>query len=139
MAIPAAIYAFQNNLVFYALGLLPMTVYQVTYQMKILTTALFSVIFFKRKIPLIQQAALVLLTLGVIVVSLAQSQSSPKSVNIDDNSIENLWKGLIAISVACITSGLAGVVTEKMYKDNTSSLWVCYISRISSLFCWEIF
>lgn len=134
MSIPALIYAIQNNIIFYAVGLLPMSVYQVAYQMKILTTAGFSSFLLKRPIPMYQQVSLILLTIGVAVVSLSQasakSSEASDGISFDMNSLENLTKGLLAVAFACMTSGFAGILCEKLYKDNTSSLWVRYLAEI---------
>ncbi len=124
MAVPAFVYAFQNNLIYYALENLPLSIHQVTYQMKILTTALFSVLMFKRTIPSLKVFALVLLTVGVIIVSLSSSKPSSLILS-DEDYYSNITKGLIAISIASITSGFAGVFAEVLYKTANVSLWVC--------------
>lgn len=135
MSIPALIYAIQNNIIFYAVGLLPMSVYQVAYQMKILTTAGFSSFLLKRPIPMYQQVSLVLLTIGVAIVSLSQASTktteATDGITFDINSLENLSKGLLAVAFACVTSGFAGILCEKLYKDNRSSLWVRYVVKPS--------
>lgn len=78
LAVPAGLYAVQNNLLFFALSNLESSVYQVVYQLKILTTAMFSVVLLRKRLSPQQWASLVLLMLGVILV---QSPSQPHDPN----------------------------------------------------------
>lgn len=48
MAVPACLYVLQNNLNYLAISNLDGPTYQLLYQLKILTTALFSVLMLKR-------------------------------------------------------------------------------------------
>ena len=66
--VPAFIYAVQNNLVFIALANLDAATFQVMYQSKIITTALFSVSILNKRLSITQWIALVLLVLGVVLV-----------------------------------------------------------------------
>ncbi|KAL1438529.1 hypothetical protein MTO96_047894 [Rhipicephalus appendiculatus] len=70
MLVPAGLYTIQNNLLFYALSLLDAATYQVTYQLKILTTAMFSVWMLNRRISKQQWSSLVLLIVGVALVQM---------------------------------------------------------------------
>ena len=60
--------------------------FQILYQLKILTTALFSVIILRRTISAKNWGALFLLTLGVIVVQLPSAGSSYADILITDSS-----------------------------------------------------
>ncbi|CAG9949393.1 unnamed protein product, partial [Clonostachys rosea f. rosea IK726] len=77
LAVPAALYTFQNLLQYVAIGNLDAVQFQVLYQLKILTTALFSVILLRRSLGLKHWGALIILTLGVCVVSLPPNSSVP--------------------------------------------------------------
>jgi len=68
LVIPAALYTLQNSLVYIAIGNLSAASFQVTYQLKILTTVLFSIILLGKRISSKQWLALVLLTIGVAIV-----------------------------------------------------------------------
>ena len=50
VCIPSAIYLVQNNLLYIAAGNLDVATYQITYQLKILTTALFAVLILGKKL-----------------------------------------------------------------------------------------
>lgn len=66
--IPAGLYTLQNNLLFIALSNLDAATYQVTYQLKILTTALFSVLMLGKKLDSTKWISLVFLMIGVSLV-----------------------------------------------------------------------
>lgn len=65
---PAFCYVIQNNVLFFALLKLDAATYQVTYQLKILTTAFFAVVMLHKKLTLLKWFALILLTCGVAIV-----------------------------------------------------------------------
>lgn len=68
VGVPAFCYVIQNNLLFFALSKLDAATYQVTYQLKILTTAFFAVTMLKKKLIMFKWISLVLLTGGVALV-----------------------------------------------------------------------
>lgn len=75
MSVPSIVYAIQNNLDFVALSNLDPGVYQVTIQLKVVTTALFMVAMLGRRFSLTRWIAIVLLFSGVALVQLdAQKQ-----------------------------------------------------------------
>ena len=70
VGVPALLYVVQNNLLFFALSKLDAATYQVTYQLKILTTAFFSVTMLNKRLDRIKWISLLLLTAGVALVQL---------------------------------------------------------------------
>lgn len=68
LLIPAGLYTLQNNLLYIALSNLDAATYQVTYQLKILTTALFSVLMLGKKLDSLKWISLLILMAGVSLV-----------------------------------------------------------------------
>ncbi|KAL1916394.1 uncharacterized protein VTP21DRAFT_5585 [Calcarisporiella thermophila] len=133
MFFPACLYALQNNLLYVAISNLEAASFQVTYQMKILSTAVFSVIILRRTITAPRWFALVLLMIGVTLVQLQSVTSKPSSENEEPQVMEagkvllaaqNPLRGLLAVMAACISSGFAGCYFEKILKSNETSIWV---------------
>eukprot|EP00494_Astrolonche_serrata_P027584 UN27847 len=104
MLVPAVLYFIQNNLVVMSLASLPAAIFQVTYQCKILTTAIFSVLMLGRQINKNQVGSLLLLTAGVAVVQFTKV----KPENGEFSFSEQLY-GFICVVGACFLSGVAGV------------------------------
>lgn len=73
LILPAGLYALQTHLVYVAVSNMETVPFQVTYQLKILTTVLFSIVMLQRVITPRQWLALVLLTLGVAIVQVAET------------------------------------------------------------------
>ena len=75
LAIPAALYTLQNSLQYIAISNLDAATMQVTYQFKILPTALFSMIILHRSLSGRKWVALGLLMLGVAIVQIPTANS----------------------------------------------------------------
>ncbi|RSH88899.1 hypothetical protein EHS25_002561 [Saitozyma podzolica] len=157
LAIPAILYVIQNNLQYVAASNLDVATFQVTYQMKILTTAFFSVVLLRKRLSKSKWASLVLLAMGVAIVQMQTTSSSTVSTpssslhletgvkvskgtalrsEIPDSPVtdtvvdvlESLpvrvmhpFRGFVAVTLACMTSGLAGVYFEFLLKVSSSS------------------
>merc|ERR1711871_1917039 len=67
--VPAVIYLVMNILGFIALGNLDASTFSIVAQMKVFTTAIFSVLILGRQLPMCRWRALTTLTLGVILIS----------------------------------------------------------------------
>ncbi|KAJ7446831.1 nucleotide-sugar transporter [Mycena galericulata] len=126
LSIPAILYVIQNNLQFVAVSNLQAATFQVSYQMKILTTAGFSVLLLRKKLTSPQWVALLFLAIGVGVVQIQAGavRVVQDGVVQDDTHTMNAMKGFIAVATACLTSGLAGVYFEMVLKNSQTDLWV---------------
>ncbi|KAG6376398.1 nucleotide-sugar transporter-domain-containing protein [Boletus reticuloceps] len=134
LSIPALLYVVQNSLQFVAIGNLPVASFQVAYQMKILTTAAFSVLLLRRKLSSTKWLSLFFLAIGVGIVQVQTSTSStsPREIRVGSAHdaaplhvhIMSPLKGFGAVTAACFTSGLAGVYFEMVLKNSKADLWV---------------
>merc|ERR1712100_305443 len=68
VTVPSLLYTVQNNLLFVSLSNLSGAVYQVTYQLKILTTAILSVIILGKALGATKWSSLLMLTAGVSLI-----------------------------------------------------------------------
>ncbi|KAM9342478.1 UDP-galactose translocator [Pholidichthys leucotaenia] len=122
LAVPALIYTLQNNLQYVAISNLPAATFQVTYQLKILTTALFSVLLLRKSLSRVQWVSLLLLFAGVGIVQVQQEGN--KETSVKDTSSQNYMVGLVAVVISCLSSGFAGVYFEKILKGSSASVWM---------------
>ncbi|XP_053202733.1 UDP-N-acetylglucosamine transporter-like [Panonychus citri] len=129
-AVPALSYTVQNNLLFVALSHLDSVTYQVTYQLKILVTAIFSVLMLNKRLSLLQWVSLIMLMAGVVAIQLHDPSAQTKSSERQNDLI-----GLICVLISCFLSGFTGVYFEKILKKGDQSLWIrnFQLSFISSI------
>eukprot|EP00434_Breviolum_minutum_P026258 symbB.v1.2.023209.t1/scaffold2101.1/size89465/10 len=116
VSVPSLLYTVQNNLLFISLSNLSGAVYQVTYQLKILTTAMLSFLILGKALGTTKWCSLFILTTGVALIQLPRGEV--KEAHGDP------VVGLCAVLSACFTSGLAGVYLEKILKQTDSSIWM---------------
>ncbi|EGD80513.1 UDP-N-acetylglucosamine transporter [Salpingoeca rosetta] len=116
--VPAGLYTLQNTLQYMAVTYLDAATFQVTYQLKVLTTALFAVVLLGKRLSLMQWISLVMLTAGVALIQMPDSETE------DEHSIAERFMGLIMVVTACFSSGFAGVYFEKVLKGETAGVWV---------------
>lgn len=119
LAVPGVLYTLQNNLLFVALSNLSVGVYQVSAQLKILTTALLSVLLLGRKLSVMQIVSLLVLTVGVALVQVATANHNSDVEDSKDGGSQVI--GLMAVLMASALSGFAGVYLEKILKKEGKS------------------
>jgi UDP-sugar transporter A1/2/3 len=150
LSVPAILYVIQNNLQYVAASNLDVATFQVTYQMKILTTAFFSVLLLHKRLTKAKWASLVMLAVGVAIVQLqsvgapsakviagsesglnfaTKRSSIPEESILASDRVMRPFRGFLAVTLACLTSGLAGVYFEFILKASSGSapppdLWV---------------
>jgi len=122
ISVPSLLYTVQNNLLFVSLSNLSGAVYQVTYQLKILTTALLSVFILGKSLGATKWSSLFLLFGGVCFIQYPRGESATAHAATPANG--NTTVGLVAVLSACVTSGLAGVWLEKILKQSDASIWL---------------
>lgn len=127
--VPALLYLLQNTLLYVALGNLTAPMFQVTYQGKLVTTAIVSVILLNRTYNIQQWICLIILSLGVAVVVLGEDSSKKKES--DNMNEQNFILGLTCVTISCFSSAFAGVYFEKVLKTENkvgqiqpASLWM---------------
>ncbi|XP_049649299.1 UDP-galactose translocator isoform X1 [Accipiter gentilis] len=125
LAVPSLIYTLQNNLQYVAISNLPAATFQVTYQLKILTTALFSVLLLGTSLSRLQWLSLALLFAGVALVQAEQARAAPGgSPSPAEGPPQSYAVGLAAVAASCLSSGFAGVYFERLLKTTGGSIWV---------------
>mmetsp|Transcript_12068 Transcript_12068/g.25543 ORF Transcript_12068/g.25543 Transcript_12068/m.25543 type:complete len:450 (-) Transcript_12068:49-1398(-) len=123
--VPSLLYLVQNSLQHVALSNLSAPVFQVTYQFKLVTTALASAVFLNRKYAAKQWICLFSLGIGVATVVLGERVTVVKEAVTDpalteNHHVQSIALGLVAVSTACISSALASVSLERMLKATSS-------------------
>ena len=120
IAVPALLYLIQNSLLYVAISNLAAPLFQVTYQGKLVTTAIVSVIMLQRRYAVKQWICLVALSFGVAVVVLVEKKEDDKPEEEEDKGDQSLFLGLMCVTISCVCSALAGVYFEKVLKKTTT-------------------
>jgi len=132
VTVPSLLYTVQNNLMFFSLLKLSAAVQQVTYQLKILTTAILSVVILGKVLNRTKWSALLLLLAGVLLIQWPKELHQPAGGDLVSSGTTAMLAGLqrdqlvgfLAVLAACFTSGLASVYLEKLLKQTDASIWV---------------
>jgi len=118
--VPSFVYLVQNNLLYVAASNLDVATYQITYQLKILTTAIMSVTMLNKKLIPTQWLSLIILIAGVALVQLSDVKETASANSAEQSKL----LGFTAALSACCLSGFAGVYFEKILKGSDVSVWM---------------
>ena len=110
--VPSLLYVLQNNLLFFGAKRLSPIVYIVCTQMKILTSAVWARLLLGTELSALQHVALISLVFGVVLV---QGDKSAGNGPTSDSTLQESY-GVVSVLLASLTSGLAGVVLEQIFK-----------------------
>jgi UDP-sugar transporter A1/2/3 len=131
VAVPGLLYTLQTNLLFVGVSNLDVGVYQVLAQVKIGTTAFFSVVMLGKRLSLVQVQSLLLLAAGAAAVELSAVSGGAHG---DDDA--NPVLGAFAVVAASLSSGFASVYFEKLLKHGRP---VSLFMRNIQLATWGLF
>lgn len=136
MLIPAGLYTLQNVLLFVALANLEATLFQVTYQLKLLITALLMVVLLHKSLSRLRWISLTTLFLGIVLTQLKATASTKK-----ETTAQEMLSGLVAVFVCSFSSGFASVYFEKLVKQGSRSLLVrnVQLGVFSTVLAWATF
>ncbi|KAI3414206.1 hypothetical protein GPALN_011663 [Globodera pallida] len=129
VCVPALIYVVQNNMYFFALKRVEATLFSISYQLRILTTALLSMLLLHRVFSRRQWGALCISLFGVCLVQFASAYSSQGGSGGASSSAgaqkvnDEQFVGLLTVVVMCWTSAFAGVYLEGVLKQSACDIW----------------
>merc|ERR1711924_271436 len=122
--VPAAVYLVMNILGFVALGHIDAATFSIIAQMKVFTTATFSVLMLDRSLAPRKWRALTTLVIGVILIS---HESMPKRTDTaaGERQMTEWFIGMAASLGDVILSGFVSIYFEKVLKSKTEtySVW----------------
>ncbi|GAA6061178.1 hypothetical protein JCM10212_002391 [Sporobolomyces blumeae] len=126
MCVPAILFALQNNLIYIAARNLSVPVFQITFQLKTLITALCAVLMLGRRLAFLQWISLGTLGLGVAAMQLgaihAKANDSHGHGDHPASSAEsmNYVAGVSAVVISCFSSAIAATYFELVIKRRPS-------------------
>ena len=111
LAVPSGLYLLQNSLVYYSISHVPVPLFQVTQQTKLVITAILSVLFLKRSYSCVQWSSIVSLCVGAVICIRAMRKD-------EDEESENTFSAfaLLLLVGSNLSSALAGIYLEIVIK-----------------------
>ena len=113
--VPALLYTVQNIFQYVAISNLDPGLFQICTRLKILITALLSILLLGKQIRFLQWVSLFILVFGIVIIN--NKKTAVVSADM------NFTVGFIAVLISSTSSCLAGVFMEKMFKDKKLTVW----------------
>lgn len=134
MCVPSLLYVMQNSLQFVAVNHLDASTFTILSQLKILTTAVCSVLMLGTRLSLRKWRALMLLVIGAVLVQFPTPASSSANAS---NASRTSFTGLAAILGMVCLSGVAGIWLEKFLKNKDTAPLPSAIHSTPAATLWE--
>lgn len=118
MTVLAFLYAMQNMFALIAYDYVDVATYQIVYQLKIITTAMFMIVLLQRRFSIVQWCAMVALMSGVAICSYSRlpSGSHPS----DEITSSKRFIGVCIMLGLSVNSGFAAAYFERVMKAHKS-------------------
>jgi len=131
LCLPVLIYAVTNALLHWSAGHVSAAVWQVTFQGKILVTAMLSVTLLQKPVIRSQWLAISIMAVGIAVVQLSQPREAKRDT-MANKAEQHMLGGVLALVFASCCSSFAGIFTELIFKQvsvfglqhQQTSLWL---------------
>ena len=120
-AVPAFCYFISNNCMFYIIRDLGPSTFQVTNNLKILTTGVLLRIFLGRKLSWLKWKALMILAIGSMVTQLKATVSDAGQHKTSLSSANGTGRAYMIVSFNAFAAGAGGVFSEKLLKSKDDS------------------
>jgi solute carrier family 35 (UDP-sugar transporter), member A1/2/3 len=120
MSIPAILFLVHNGLLYEAMERLPVSIFQFTYQAKLILSAILSVIMLNHNYSIQQWLCLTTMSLGAALLALGSDGNIKRLKNYNYLHLPSFTTGLVAVTMACLASSFSGVYFEKILKRNAN-------------------
>jgi solute carrier family 35 (UDP-sugar transporter), member A1/2/3 len=118
LAIPGLCFTLQNNILYIALSNLDPLVFQITYQIKTILTALLSVKMLGKVFTQWQWVSQIILVVGIVMVQMSEQHQRAAADGTKESSKQHILLGLAAVFVAAFSSSFASVYFERLLKGS---------------------
>ena len=115
-SVPAFCYFVSNNCMFHIIQHLGASTFQITNNLKVLSTGVFMNIFLGKRLTWMQWKALVILTIGSMVTQLSGKTDQGSG----GDNVSSLYIGYSLVILSAVASSAGGVFSEMLLKSKTA-------------------